>query len=161
LGISTYATGINDSGDVVGTYYDSTNIAHGFILSNGVYTTIGPSGAFITGINNLGQITGYTNSQSFELSPPHLFSPSKDRVNFNTDQPDGLSPDQQAAIANGADIYHGLGGNDVVTLPSVSNYTESVGNGKTLNWQTSSVFDAGDKAGDAYTINGGDGTYKI
>jgi hypothetical protein len=38
-------------------------------------------------------------------------------------------PIQQSEIVGGADIYHGLGGNDVVTLPNVANYDENVGSG--------------------------------
>jgi hypothetical protein len=34
LGVDgTYASGINDSGEIVGTYYDSSGIAHGFIAT--------------------------------------------------------------------------------------------------------------------------------
>src|SRR5262249_48619102 len=90
-------------------------------------------------------------------------------VNFNS-----LSADQQSAIASGADLYHGLGGSDVVTLPSVANYNVSLGSaGGTLNWDPQYLADpsyqthnpptffAGDKPGDAYTITGGDGRDSI
>jgi autotransporter passenger strand-loop-strand repeat protein len=88
--------------------------------------------------------------------PSTLFTSGADDVNLNI-----LSAHQQAAIASGADLYDGLGGNDVVTLPNVANYNESVGNGKTLNWLSGSTFNTGDTTGQRYTINGGDGTYKI
>jgi hypothetical protein len=81
-----------------------------------------------------------------------LFTTGADNVDFNN-----LTAVQQAAIAGGADIYHGLGGNDVVTLPNKANYNESVGNGKTLNWVAGSTFHTGDTSGQSYTITGGDG----
>jgi probable HAF family extracellular repeat protein len=63
---STLGSGINDSGQIVGTYRDSTNLAHGFLYSGGVFTTIDVPGARWTdleGINNKDQMVGlYSNS---------------------------------------------------------------------------------------------------
>jgi uncharacterized membrane protein len=56
----TVALGINDPGQIVGTYVD-TNGRHGFLLSQGVYTTLDvPDAAFTVaqGINNAGVIVG-------------------------------------------------------------------------------------------------------
>jgi probable HAF family extracellular repeat protein len=71
----TVVQGINDSGQIVGYYFAGSfgvYKVHGFVYSNGVYTSIddpfdGPStgnqgGTFATGINNAGQIVGYYNS---------------------------------------------------------------------------------------------------
>lgn len=69
-------TGINDNGQIVGTYYpDPTNqyVYHGFLYSGGSYTTIDYPGSTATsasGINASGQIVGSYidqagNSQSF------------------------------------------------------------------------------------------------
>jgi len=58
--MSTSVYGINDEGDVSGTYYDGS--LHGFIrTSNGVYTSInlGPH-TVVSGINNNGQVFGST-----------------------------------------------------------------------------------------------------
>ena len=89
--------------------------------------------------------------------PKFLFtSGSSESVDFIN-----LTTDQQAAIAGGADIYRGLGGSDVVMLPNILNYNESIGNSQTLNWQSGSTFYTGDTAGQNYTITGGDGTYKV
>jgi len=55
---NTAAFGLNDGGDIVGTY---DNSSHGFLLSQGVFTTIDFPGAIYSsayGINNLGQIVG-------------------------------------------------------------------------------------------------------
>jgi probable HAF family extracellular repeat protein len=56
----TNAKGVNDSGQVVGYYFDASNRAHGFLYSNGNYTTIdvGARGTFLNGINDAGQIVG-------------------------------------------------------------------------------------------------------
>jgi probable HAF family extracellular repeat protein len=71
----TIPTGINDLGQIVGHYIvPGSNFAHGFLYSNGVFTTIddplaisGNGSTNATGINDLGQIVGsYTdNSNGF------------------------------------------------------------------------------------------------
>ena len=53
--------GINDAGDIVGSYADANAVRKGFWLRNGVFETIAPEGATDTrafGINASGQITG-------------------------------------------------------------------------------------------------------
>jgi probable HAF family extracellular repeat protein len=60
-GVDTVASGINDSGQIVGNYTDSGAVTHGFGYSAGSYTTIDvPAEAATTasGISNSGQITG-------------------------------------------------------------------------------------------------------
>lgn len=60
----TFASGINDSGDIVGVYYlcqDSPACLKSFIYFNGAYTVFEKPGAFATNIydiNNIGQIVG-------------------------------------------------------------------------------------------------------
>jgi hypothetical protein len=54
----TQATGINDKGEVVGLYLDSSNITHGFSLVGKKYTSLDPKGETNTvawGVNNAGQ----------------------------------------------------------------------------------------------------------
>jgi probable HAF family extracellular repeat protein len=52
---STNALGINNSGQIVGYYTDSAGAQHGFLDTNGAFTTL----PFVpTGINNVGQIVG-------------------------------------------------------------------------------------------------------
>lgn len=58
---STAANGINDHGQIVGSYIDSAGHAHGFIDTNGTFVTINVPGAVSTsanGINDFGQIVG-------------------------------------------------------------------------------------------------------
>jgi len=58
----TYAMGINDSGQVVGSGYSSDYTGnHGFVYSSGTFTTFkvpGSEHTLASGINNLGQIAG-------------------------------------------------------------------------------------------------------
>jgi probable HAF family extracellular repeat protein len=54
--------GINDFGVVDGTYTDSAGSVHGFVYSNGVYTTIdvpGASDTHLLGINDAGELVGF------------------------------------------------------------------------------------------------------
>ena len=58
---TTYPTGINASGQIVGSYIDAANVTHGFLLSEGNYFTLDVPGALETqaaGINASGQIVG-------------------------------------------------------------------------------------------------------
>ncbi len=71
----TLAYGINNSGQIVGEYYDAAGGRHGFLLSDGSYTTLDVPGARVTiahGINDTGQIVGYyfdaTGTHGFLLS---------------------------------------------------------------------------------------------
>lgn len=58
--VSTWATGINDQGEVVGYYSDGTH-TYGFLESGGTYTSFNVPGATDTeanGINDAGEIVG-------------------------------------------------------------------------------------------------------
>ncbi|MBI4699215.1 MAG: hypothetical protein HY758_10025 [Nitrospirae bacterium] len=65
----TFAEGFNDKGDIVGTYLDTANAPHGFLLLNGGYSTIDYPGAKTTvpnDINDSGRVIGYyTDSANF------------------------------------------------------------------------------------------------
>jgi probable HAF family extracellular repeat protein len=57
---ATEASGINDSGQIVGVYRDAVG-SHGFLFENGSYTTLDVPGSTYTeahGINASGQIVG-------------------------------------------------------------------------------------------------------
>jgi len=58
---------INDSGDIVGYFIDSSNASHGFLLSGGRFTEIKYPGAAnlqVNGINNRGDMVGMYNTGS-------------------------------------------------------------------------------------------------
>jgi probable HAF family extracellular repeat protein len=67
-GPSTRAEAINNKGQIVGYYNDSTNLLRGFVYSNGQYTTLNvPSATYYTyafGINDNGQVVGYYTSDT-------------------------------------------------------------------------------------------------
>jgi len=63
----TQLSGINDKGEIVGLYLDSTNATHGFSLVGKKFTAINVKGGTNTvawGINNAGQITVYTTNSA-------------------------------------------------------------------------------------------------
>ena len=68
---NTHARGINDAGQIVGFYGDSSGHSHGFAYRNGTYTTFdepfGPDTA-LTG-SNASQIIGYFSYTSLVPSP--------------------------------------------------------------------------------------------
>jgi len=58
---STTATGINDSGEIVGSFTNDDGVSQGFLYDNGSFTTIDVPGALDTelfGINDNGEIVG-------------------------------------------------------------------------------------------------------
>lgn len=58
---STFANGINDQGQVVGVFIDTSGAVHGFLKEDETYTTIdvpGATGTFAYGFNNSGTIVG-------------------------------------------------------------------------------------------------------
>ena len=60
--IQTRATGINNSGEIVGWYWDSSGQTHGFVDVSGTFTTIDVPGSSgwteVFGVNNKGDIVG-------------------------------------------------------------------------------------------------------
>jgi uncharacterized membrane protein len=58
---STKAQGINDEGQIVGTYLDSANVEHGFVLKGTKYTTLDVPG-------------GYTNSDAWAITGKGLIT---------------------------------------------------------------------------------------
>jgi probable HAF family extracellular repeat protein len=75
-GDGTLASGINDTGQIVGTYADASGV-HGFLLSGGSYTTLDdPLASAYTsaaGINGAGQIVGIYFSNHFGHAGLHGF----------------------------------------------------------------------------------------
>jgi hypothetical protein len=64
---ATYATGVNNSGEVVGTYASVANGESGFSWQNGTYTTfqVGGADTLVNGVNNSGTIVGEANFGGF------------------------------------------------------------------------------------------------
>jgi hypothetical protein len=79
-GSSTSADGINNAGEIVGTFTDAAHVQHGFVRdTSGGFKTIDPPGSRGTnllGINNAGQIVGWfsdTRTQNGFLGTPRDF----------------------------------------------------------------------------------------
>jgi hypothetical protein len=68
----TFAAGINNAGQIVGSY----NGSHGFILSGGVYSTLDAPGrlslTYLTAINDSGQIVGSANTNYHDPRSPDV-----------------------------------------------------------------------------------------
>jgi probable HAF family extracellular repeat protein len=65
--IGTVVGGINNSGEIVGTYADATLKGHGFLFKLGVFTIVDFPGASlteVTGVNDHGQIVGWAQINS-------------------------------------------------------------------------------------------------
>jgi probable HAF family extracellular repeat protein len=60
--VQTEAFGINAAGDIVGRYEDTHGVQHGFLLRNGLFTSIDSPGpnTYAWGINSRGEIVGWT-----------------------------------------------------------------------------------------------------
>jgi probable HAF family extracellular repeat protein len=60
---NTVARGINNAGQVVGSYVDTSNVEHGFLLAGGTYSPLDVPAAASTqanGINDAGTVIGYS-----------------------------------------------------------------------------------------------------
>jgi len=71
--LRTFPYGINDAGQIVGTYEDFTTRRHGFLRDvDGSYTMLDVAGAYQTwayGINGSGQIVGVYDGHGFLATP--------------------------------------------------------------------------------------------
>jgi uncharacterized membrane protein len=76
--LGTQVTGINDLGDTAGFYVDNNDVNHGFLRTNGVFSTVDfPNTTFnqVLGLNNTGQAVGYFmtgNQQTAYVFNPNL-----------------------------------------------------------------------------------------
>lgn len=124
--ISTEPHGINNAGQIVGTYIDASGIPHGFLFDGTTYTEISFPGAiynYALGISNSGQILG---SHSFHTSigPYHAFLTEGDQY-IEFDFP-GKESDARAMNASGqiVGVYNaGFGTKDFGFLRTGDTYT--------------------------------------
>jgi probable HAF family extracellular repeat protein len=54
------AAGINNLGQIVGSYVDTYGVSYGYLYSGGTYKTLGQKNIVATGINDAGDIVGYS-----------------------------------------------------------------------------------------------------
>lgn len=154
----TNLNGINDNGQIVGTYTDKGNYAkHGFIYTNGAFSILPNNGVEATSINNLGQVAGNYGfpSQGFIYANGAYASLPVLAVNYiaglndsgdtsgNAYQPYGAHPYNYAYVetGNGISIVSGPNGTGAV-VGGINNSGQITGYysdaGKTYGFVTAS-----------------------
>ena len=112
----------------------------------------------LPGASNIGEPGHFV----FEVRNTTLFTAGAETVDFNN-----LTADQKTAIADGSNLYNGLGGADTVILPSPENYNQVVGSANgadiKLGWTSTSAstFHTGSLVGDQYSVQAGEGDHFI
>jgi hypothetical protein len=125
---STYteATGINNSGLIVGTYFDATGLPHGFTYDGTSYTTVKFPGAgynYVFGVSRHGHLVG-SHALTAEAGPYHAFLAEGE--NFTEFDYPGMETDARAMNSSGAivGIYNaGFGTPDHGFLKVGDSYT--------------------------------------
>ena len=93
-GTDSYATAINDNGDVAGSAaFDAPLARHAFLYSGGQMTDLGTLpdysyGSFATALNNLGQVVGYAITENF-ASQHAFFHKDGQMIDLNQFVPPG------------------------------------------------------------------------
>jgi uncharacterized membrane protein len=116
----TVATGVDDAGDIVGTYLDAAGTAlHGFLWQAGAFTTLDIPGAGSTdlnGINNRGQIVAFaTAKEAGQASGGFLFEDGAFAPITVPGQPDAFLGPQGI---NDEGVIVGVSGNQGFVLES-------------------------------------------
>ena len=133
-GGNSWATGINDSGQVVGYAMASSGSYHAFLYSNGKMTDLGTLGgprSSAVGINDSGQVVGSADTDYFHQSS-FLYS-NGNMVNLHVSYGSGFSPfainnnGQMAGVGNVNSSFHAIiynynNGNIVDLGPSSAAY---------------------------------------
>jgi len=152
---STTASGINESGQIVGSYTDSSG-SHGFVLDGSTYTAIDYAGATSSsagGINDVGQIVGtYTDSggthgflldggtyQSFDVPPEEVFNIHFDTWGYDiNDAAQIVGSTTFMSDTLGSYLTSGIGGSQGWSVFFADSFTTSLARG---------INDAGDIVG--------------
>lgn len=178
-GSASEATGINATGDVVGSATTANGVTHAFLYSGGVMKDLGtlPGGAtsYATAINDAGQITGWSDTLQPNTSypfPEHAFlysggvmrdlgniSGSGQFVNFSrgyainaSGQVVGWSIDDN--FATHAFLYSGGRMSDLGTLGGSESRARGISDsGTVVGWS----FTSGDAATHAFQVKAGAG----
>lgn len=134
--VSTEPSGINNSGQIVGTYKDAAGVHHGFLFDGSNYVDLGFPGAsynWVFGISRSGQIVGSFSHNPF--GPFHAFvSDNGDHVQF--DFPGGET-DARAMNSLGqiVGIYNtGIGTTDYGFIKEGDSYTQLLFPGATFTY---------------------------
>jgi len=63
--VGAYPRAMSPAGVMVGNGYDAANVSHAILWSNGSVVTIGPANAQASGVNDSGQVVGYSGAAAF------------------------------------------------------------------------------------------------
>jgi Laminin G domain len=153
----TFAQGLNDFGQIVGSYTDAHGVQHGYVDSGGTFITIddplGINGTAINGINNSGQVVGYYVDSS---GATHGFEASLNEITATIGAPDTLTTlSVSDAAAGNASIQVTLSvGHGALNLGSTTDLTVSgLGSGSVVLTGTQSAIDTALASGVSYATN--------
>jgi len=139
---------INLQGVIVGSYTDSAGTSHGFILNRGTYTTVdypGQPGASLTGISDLGELSGfYCSDAACDTSATlHSFVRSRSGA-FTTFDPPGATGSEASTVSLVGAV---VGNYDTTSEPTCTTTCQGYllvhGNYTTINYPGSSFTFAG------------------
>jgi len=142
------AYGVNDSGEIVGTYSDSLAVLHGYLQSGGSFINLdvpfsGATGTNAVGINNSGEIVGYwlnaTTGYGFELISGTYTSFNYPAATFTIATAVNNHGDIVGYYSDTSGVYHGF-------LLSRGIYTSIDEPGATMT-EANGINDAGDIVG--------------
>jgi hypothetical protein len=146
--IAQAAFGVNDSGDIVGAYADSSAVLHGYLMSGGAFTTVNvpfstATGTSPFGINNAGEIVGYwldsTTGHGFLLSGGTYTSFDYPGATFTIASAINRHGDIAGYYSDTSGVYHGF-------LLSGGTYTSIDEPGATAT-EANGINDAGEIVG--------------
>jgi len=86
-GSTSYATGINGLGQVVGYSTNAGGVEQAFVYSGGSMSglgTLGGSSSYATGIDNAGQIVGYSDTTGGSATRAFLYTPGSGMIDLGT-----------------------------------------------------------------------------
>jgi probable HAF family extracellular repeat protein len=139
---------INLEGTIVGSYTDSAGTSHGFVLNRGNYTTVddpGAVGTVLTGINDLGELSGFNCSDAAcdASATFHSFVRSRSGT-FTSFDPPGATGSEAAVVSLLGVV---VGSYDTASEPTCSTqcdgYLLAHGNYTTITYPGSSFTFAG------------------
>jgi uncharacterized membrane protein len=139
---------INLQGTIVGSYTDSAGTSHGFVLNGGTYTTVdypGEPGSELTGINDLGEVSGaFCSDAACDTSATfHSFVKSRSGT-FTTFDPPGATGSLASTVSLVGAV---VGSYDTTSEPTCTTvcqgYVLFQGKYTTLNYPGSSFTFAG------------------
>lgn len=114
-GFGSYASSINNAGQVAGFSYTAPGVRHAFLYSGGTMTdlgTLGGTNSFAFGINDSGQVTGYSDLAGNGIHHAFIYQNGAmaDLVPFSTVSSEAMAINQAGQV--GGTVYQIPGYND-------------------------------------------------